>query len=159
MKTMRMLPFSTQRGTRANALGGQPPLPNPEHRLNPHDAADRLRRHCTGLAMRSAPTSDVVIQDFLSRIAAVRPCIQELILFGSRARGTHRTDSDYDILVVVSHRDRALKDALYEAVMDVLLTHGRLVSLKIFPEQEVARLRALRTPFMTQVMEEGIRLG
>jgi predicted nucleotidyltransferase len=102
---------------------------------------------------------DPVLNDFLERIASVRPQIKWIVLFGSRARGTHRPDSDYDLLLVVSKKDEALLDVLYDAVMDVLLEHGRLVSLKVFPEQEFARLRALRTPFMEQVNREGILVG
>ncbi len=103
--------------------------------------------------------SDVVLNEFLARIATVRPQIRRIVLFGSRARGTHRPDSDYDLLVVVSQKDEALLNVLYDAVMDVLLEHGRLVSLKVFPEQEFARLQALRTPFMEHVSREGILVG
>lgn len=90
--------------------------------------------------MTPSVETDAVLNGFLQRIAAVRPRIRRIVLFGSRARGTHRPDSDYDLLVVVSTKDEALLDVLYEAVMDVLLEHGRLVSLKVFPEQEFARL-------------------
>lgn len=107
--------------------------------------------------MTSAP--DPVLEDFLRRIAPVRPKIHRLLLFGSRARRTHRLDSDYDVLLVVSKKDETLRDALYEAVMDVLLARGRLVSLKVFEEREFARLQALWTPFMQHISEEGIPLG
>ena len=82
-----------------------------------------------------------------------------MVLFGSRARGTHQLDSDYDLLLVVAKKDAALLDALYEAVMDVLLAHGRLVSLKMYEEREFARLRALHTPFMKHIETEGIPVG
>lgn len=102
---------------------------------------------------------DPVLADFLGRIAAVRPMIERLVLFGSRARGDHRPDSDYDLLVVVPRRDRALRDALYEAVLDVLLAHGRLVSLKVIESAELARREALRTPFVTRIAAEGVPVG
>ena len=109
--------------------------------------------------MQSPLATDLVLKEFLAAIAGVRPRIQQVILFGSRARGTHRTDSDYDLLLVVPRKDRALMDALYEAVLDVLLAHGRLVSLKVYEQQEFARLQALESPFMKRVMEEGISIG
>jgi len=102
---------------------------------------------------------DPLLSEFLDRIALVRPRIQQLILFGSRAKGGQRLDSDYDLLLVVSKKDDQLIDVLYEAVMDVLLSHGRLVSLKVFEEKEFVRLQALRTPFMQHVEQEGIRIG
>ncbi|MEW6248880.1 MAG: nucleotidyltransferase domain-containing protein [Nitrospirota bacterium] len=109
--------------------------------------------------MTSAIAPDPILDEFLERIAPVRPQIKRIVLFGSRARGTHRPDSDYDLLLVVSRKDDALLDVLYEAVMDVLLEHGRLVSLKVFPEQEFARLQALQTPFMEHVNREGVLVG
>lgn len=109
--------------------------------------------------MQSALRQDPVLQNFLAGIRSVRPQIVHLVLFGSRARGTHRLDSDYDLLVIVSKKDDALLDTLYDAVMDVLLVHGRLVSLKIYEEREYIRLQALQSPFMKRIADEGLHLG
>jgi predicted nucleotidyltransferase len=109
--------------------------------------------------MSSTVYHDTVLQDFLEKIAPVRFQIRRIILFGSRARGTHQFDSDYDLLLVVPKKDAKLLDQLYEAVMDVLLAHGRLVSLKFFEEQEFNRLQGLQTPFMKHIEGEGIALG
>lgn len=109
---------------------------------------------------RKGPVAaDAVLADFLEGIRSVRPHITALLLFGSRARGDHRTYSDYDVLVVVRRKSAALVDALYESVLQVLLTHGRLVSLKIFEEQELARLEQLGTPFTRRIAAEGQPLG
>ena len=102
--------------------------------------------------------SDPIIRDFLRQISRWRPDIRQLIVFGSRARGDARPDSDYDILVVVRSKTRELQDALYDAVMDTLLNSGRLISLKIFPQSEFDRLMKLSTPFMQHVREEGVAL-
>jgi uncharacterized protein len=111
------------------------------------------------MTAQSIAHQDSVLQDFLRGIASVRSQIRRLVLFGSRARGNHRTDSDYDVLVVVMKKDNQLRDALYDAVMDVLLAHGRLVSLKIYDEREFARLQFLQPPFMKRIADEGILLG
>jgi predicted nucleotidyltransferase len=103
---------------------------------------------------------DPTLHSFLARISSVRSTIQAIYLFGSRAKGTERPDSDYDLLLVVSPEFTLKdKDALYDGVMDVLLETGRLVSLKIFREPEFRRLRELRTPFMRHVLTEGIQVG
>jgi predicted nucleotidyltransferase len=109
--------------------------------------------------MTPASHHDRVLADFLERIGRVRPAIERLILFGSRARGDDRPDSDYDLLIVVAHKDAALLDVLYEAVMDVVLSHGRLISLKVFESREFARLQALGTPFTSRVTAEGRTIG
>jgi len=108
---------------------------------------------------RKNSVADAVLADFLEGIYSVRPHITALLLFGSRARGDHRTHSDYDVLVIVRRKSPALVDALYESVLQVLLSHGRLVSLKVFEEQEFARLEKLGTPFTRRIAAEGQPLG
>ena len=86
--------------------------------------------------------------------------LKAVYLFGSRARGDERPDSDYDLLVVTS-KDFSLSDKgkLYDRVVDLLLETGSLISLKIFKEKEFQRLSDLKTPFVQRVLQEGIRVG
>ena len=111
--------------------------------------------------MASALTcsSDPVIREFLSRISSVRPRFDKIILFGSRARGDERPSSDYDVLLVTAQRDRDLVDAVHDAVMEVLFSTGRLVSPKIFRRADFERFSSIPTPFMKNVMADGISLG
>jgi len=105
-------------------------------------------------------TMDQPVAEFLKGIAPSREKLRAIYLFGSRARGDERPDSDYDLLLV-TRDDFSLsdKDALYESVMDVLLATGRLISLKLFKEREFKRLRDLETPFIQAVLNEGIPIG
>ena len=102
---------------------------------------------------------DAPLCQFMEGIAPVRARVRRLILFGSRARGDQRPDSDCDVLVVVDRRTPELLELLYDRVMDVLLTHGRVVSLKVLEEKQWDRIRALDTPFVTHVAAEGRPLG
>jgi len=61
--------------------------------------------------------------------------------------------------VVKSGFSASDKDKLYDAVMDILLKTGRLVSLKIFKKSVFDKLRRLETPFMQHIMSEGIKIG
>ena len=103
--------------------------------------------------------NDVIVEKFLSLILPLGENIKEVYLFGSRCRGDWRPDSDYDILIVVSRKDRDLISKLYDAVMDILLNTGRLISLKIFIASEFNRLKSIPTPFMEKVIKEGIKIG
>lgn len=110
--------------------------------------------------MRStAVLNDPVIEEFLHHVAPVRSRIVRLILFGSRARGDEKPYSDYDILVIVPEKDRSVIDALYDATMEVLYKTNRLVSLKIYKEQDFERFAAMSTPFISNVIREGIQIG
>ena len=82
-----------------------------------------------------------------------------MYLFGSRARGDWRPDSDFDILVIVPERRQALVDQLYDVVVEVQLETGSLISLKILTGKQYDRLAAIPTPFLANVKAEGVRLG
>lgn len=104
--------------------------------------------------------SDMIIESFLRMIEPlILKHIKEIYLFGSRCRDNWRPDSDYDILIVVEKKDRLVIDTLYDAVMDILLITGKLISLKIFTASEFNRLKSIPTPFMSNVLKEAIKIA
>ncbi|MBI2471199.1 MAG: nucleotidyltransferase domain-containing protein [Planctomycetes bacterium] len=103
--------------------------------------------------------NDKIVTQFLELIHPLMAHIQEIYLFGSRCRDDWRPDSDYDILIVLEKKDRVIIDKLYDAVMDILLSTARLISLKIFTSSEFNRLKSIPTPFISNVMTKGIKLG
>ena len=103
---------------------------------------------------------DAIVSKFIRASQGLKSKIKLIYLFGSRARGDEKPYSDYDLLLIVKENfTLADKDALYDGVMDVLLATGAVLSLKIFKESEFSRLRKLGTPFMQNVLREGIKVG
>lgn len=102
---------------------------------------------------------DKIINQFIAAIDPLMDKISEIYLFGSRCRDDWRPDSDYDFLIVLEQKDREVISKLYDAVMDILLDNGKLLSLKIFTIAEFNRLKALSTPFIRNILEEGIDIG
>ncbi len=105
--------------------------------------------------------SDPILIKFIKKIdRKLAKKIQTIYLFGSRARHTERPDSDYDLLFIVheSFLDKE-KDALYDIMMDILLETGNVLSLKIFNDGEFKRLLKIGTPFIKNVVQEGIKIG
>lgn len=49
---------------------------------------------------------DAIIGQFMMRISPLREIIKEIYLFGSRCREDWRSDSDYDLLIVVEKKDK-----------------------------------------------------
>ena len=78
----------------------------------------------------------VVLNTFLSKIQPLRSQINNIYLFGSRARGTPGPNSDYDLLLVVPQKNRAVKDKLYNAAVDMLVEDEVDVSLKIIAQKK-----------------------
>jgi hypothetical protein len=105
------------------------------------------------------PHRDVVIDNFLSRLSPLPTTVKEIYLFGSRCRDDWRPDSDYDILIVLDKKDPEIIRRLYDAVVEILLETGGMISLKIFTSSEFNRLRSIPTPFIERVLAEGLKIG
>jgi uncharacterized protein len=82
----------------------------------------------------------------------------EVILYGSRARGDERTDSDWDILVLTDEQadlmtERKFRDKLY----DLELETGESLSVFVYSKNDWHSKQRI-SPFYHNVVGEGIRL-
>jgi predicted nucleotidyltransferase len=97
---------------------------------------------------------DPVLREVRARLKGVYgDRIKRVVLYGSRARGDHRPDSDYDIAVFlrgeVSREDR---DRLSDLSYDLLMENNWDVSIYAF-KLSVWRIQ---TFFMYNVRREGV---
>ena len=75
------------------------------------------------LSSRAEPESMGAAREFVRRVS-VRYSVKAALLFGSRARRTHRTDSDVDVAVLLRGRHGKLMDTsldMADIAFDVLL--------------------------------------
>lgn len=82
----------------------------------------------------------------------------EVLLYGSRARGDERDDSDWDILILTSYKvtlniEQEFRDRLY----DLELETGEAFSVFAYSKQDWLHKQNI-TPFYYNVTREGIRL-
>ena len=84
----------------------------------------------------SLPSNDDAILDRLSRNVRVYygARLERVVLFGSRARGDHRADSDYDVAVFVRDFTTLWNELqpLGAITTDILMQTGAVVSAKPF---------------------------
>lgn len=105
----------------------------------------------------SPVTSDPVLRRFRDAIDALYgPRLERAVLFGSRARGDARPDSDYDVAVFL-HDLGGLWDELgplSEITTDILMDTGAVISAKPF------RAGAHREPriLMREIARDGLDL-
>ncbi len=96
----------------------------------------------------------------LERIRAEIHSIEEnaqVILFGSRARGDNREDSDWDFLILMDQEiTAALKDEIRERLYEIELETGEVISTIIHQKNEWAE-RAV-TPIHQIIEEEGLEV-
>jgi predicted nucleotidyltransferase len=92
--------------------------------------------------------------EIVRRIRAVADP-QKIVLFGSRARGDHRPESDIDLLIIEDsplprHR-RAIP--LYAALADLSLDVD--TEVVVYTPAEVEEWRGARSAFVTTALREG----
>ncbi|MFF8799974.1 MULTISPECIES: nucleotidyltransferase domain-containing protein [unclassified Methylobacterium] len=101
------------------------------------------------------------VRAFLRRIGARYP-IREIILFGSRARGTHGDDSDIDLAVVLdgdgAERSR-VSGEMAEIAFDVLMETGLLVQALPLWEREWREPEHFSNPtLIANIRRDGVPL-
>jgi predicted nucleotidyltransferase len=110
---------------------------------------------------KAVPDDPILARVKRELVALYGPRLKQMLLYGSRARGDHRDDSDYDVLVVLEgpldywtelHRLAELSDkVLWETVGE---GRGVVPSFKAVTEEQLAQ----RTGFMHNVRNEAIPL-
>lgn len=78
---------------------------------------------------------------------------RKIVLFGSRARGECRSDSDWDILVVADSTQPRYQRSppLYGAFSDL----RQPVDILVYTPEEVEEWRQVESAFVTTAMREG----
>lgn len=82
----------------------------------------------------------------------------EVVLYGSRARGNARPNSDIDVLVVLKRDSRRAKDIVYDLSSKILLKYETLLSERIMNEKQYQYEKNLPSLFMQFVKHDGVSL-
>ena len=80
-------------------------------------------------------------------------------LYGSRARGDYREDSDWDILVITS-KDKVTFDYEYDLrdpIFDVELESGQIISLLVYSKSDWVN-KMPYSPLFININKEGLRI-
>ena len=105
------------------------------------------------MAMPTLPAlSEDLIQDIVRRIVATAQP-EKVILFGSRARGEARPDSDFDVLVIKESAEPRYRRSvpLYVALADVPVE----VEVLVYTPEEVEEWSQVPQAFVTTAVREG----
>ena len=110
-------------------------------------------------------TSNTINMDQKSIIRKIGKTIKDedpnaiAYLFGSRARGTYRSDSDWDILILVDNEKvtNEVEDKFRDGLYDIELESGQIISTFIYPKDFWYKALTF-SPLYKNVNREGIRL-
>jgi len=105
--------------------------------------------------MRKIRTEDdpvlTAIKERLHEI--VNDNVKQIILFGSRSRGSAEQDSDYDILLLVQKRSEALENQVDAIAYEILDRYGAVVT--IFVDEMATFQMDQSEPLFCNIRREG----
>jgi predicted nucleotidyltransferase len=82
----------------------------------------------------------------------------EILLYGSRARGDARPDSDWDLLILTDYPvDLTVEEKFRNQLYDLELESGEAISVFVYSKHEWMTQQRV-TPFFHNVTEEGVKL-
>ncbi len=84
--------------------------------------------------------------------------LMRVIIYGSKARGDQRPDSDTDILVIVKRISKEQRNKIYDNLLDIELEYDTRISLAIYTEEEYQFNTKMKSFFIENVQKEGIEL-
>jgi uncharacterized protein len=99
------------------------------------------------------------LTEFAARIrAALGSTVRDVRLFGSKARGDARADSDLDVLVVVEGGRVRAEDLAVDIAFDINVANNLYISPRVVTAESLADPVWRTTLFVQTVMQEGIPL-
>jgi predicted nucleotidyltransferase len=118
----------------------------------PDDVHEKIRAWNGVLGMDSTEIMALSFEHVIERIAeALHP--QRSILFGSRARGDNRSDSNKDLLIVVP--DGPIHHQLAADALRAAPRRGFAIDVVVLTESEVAQSMTERADFVWYAMQDG----
>ncbi len=82
--------------------------------------------------------------------------VLRMVIYGSKARGDAREDSDLDVLLVVRDGAGHLKIPLREIGYDLAAVSYAVPSIMAYTQAEWDRLKALRSPYREAIERDGV---
>ncbi|MFN8441728.1 MAG: nucleotidyltransferase domain-containing protein [Caldilineaceae bacterium] len=97
------------------------------------------------------------LQTFVSKVCQRFPDqILTIYLFGSRARGDARPDSDMDLLVILKNADLATRRSIRDLAIEVWLSSGIYLSTRVWDELHRQQHADLHTAFYKNLQQDAV---
>ena len=103
-------------------------------------------------------SSDVILENISTAIYKQDPTAQAF-LFGSRARGDNKPNSDWDILILIRNKTvtSEIEDRFRDVLYNIELQSGQIISAFIYPKT-FWQNNLKYSPLYKSVKKEGIKL-
>ena len=86
--------------------------------------------------------------------------LEQVVLYGSRARGDEEPDSDLDVLVVLRESGQSLRETIHRIAYKLMwgCEFQPLISLNIIDHDHYQLLREAGSSYLGKILREGIPL-
>ena len=104
-------------------------------------------------------STDRVVKEYVNNLkSSIENDLDDVILYGSRARGDFKEFSDYDILVIHSKEKNSntIQDAILEAEVKIMDLYDMLVSSILYTKEEWNKKK--KYPLGLNIQREGISI-
>ncbi|SRR6266542_4604310 len=85
--------------------------------------------------------------------------VEQILLFGSKARGTAGPDSDIDLVVIIGAGDHKTKREVAMAGYDLAIDADVVPSFIVYTSAEWERLASTRAPFWRILERDAVVVG
>ena len=89
---------------------------------------------------------------------AKRHELVEVVLYGSKAKGTDLEDSDLDVIIVLKELTPLIESSIDDLVFDINLKYDCLITPLYFSQEELEAGPLSESPVYKKAQQEGIAL-
>ena len=107
--------------------------------------------------LKLATNEERALKQLREELSARFP-ILDLRLYGSKARGDGRQDSDLDVMIELPDYDRAMVAEIDDIVYRINLEHDVFISALIFGKDELEEGPMSESPIYKVIQREGVQL-
>jgi len=101
----------------------------------------------------------LALAEYASRLrAAAGRRVQDVVLFGSKARGDAGADSDLDVLVIIDRYDHQIDRLVTRTASRVSLEYDTLINTHIVTAERWAEMRQWAATLWREVQRDGVPL-
>jgi predicted nucleotidyltransferase len=107
-----------------------------------------------------APREKRAVNALISRLRkAYGEQIKQAFLFGSKARGDAKSDSDIDLLLLVEKETWAIKDEISDMVADINLEYDLLVDMRVIGAERWIHMAEIQAGLYRTISQDAIPLA
>jgi predicted nucleotidyltransferase len=115
------------------------------------------RERRDGAPMKLAENEERALKELREELVAKYPII-DIRLYGSKARGEGRQDSDLDVMIEIPAYDRTMVAKIDDIIYRINLEHDVFISALVFGKDELEEGPMSEAPIYKVIQREGVPL-